>query len=107
MPTRLAYVTGLIKLGKVNPQMVVLDAELKNSTYTEEFLKEFPDRFFECYIAEQNMVGMAMGFSALGKIPFCSTFGLLLHAGLRSHPHGVHFRRQYQICRIPRRNLHR
>lgn len=74
VPTRKAYAIGLTKLGKVNPNVVALDGEVKNSTYTEEFLKQFPERFFECYIAEQNMVGMAIGLSAMGKIPFCSTF---------------------------------
>lgn len=72
--TRKAYADGLTKLGKVNPQVIALDAELKNSTYTEEFFKAIPERFIECYIAEQNMVGMAHGLSVLGKIPFCSSF---------------------------------
>lgn len=72
--TRKAYAHAVTKWGKVNPQAIVLDAELKNSTYTEEFLAAQPARFIECYIAEQNMIGMAHGLSVLGKIPFCSTF---------------------------------
>ena len=76
--TRKAYAVGLTKLAKVDSDVVVLDGDLKNSTYTELFLEQFPDRFFECYIAEQNMVGMAMGLSALGKRPFCSTFASFL-----------------------------
>ena len=77
-PTRKAYALALTKLGKVYPQVVALDAELKNSTYSEEFLQHIPERFFECYIAEQNMVGMAHGLSVRGKIPFCSTFACFL-----------------------------
>ena len=72
--TRKAYAHAVTKLGKVNPQVVALDAEVKNSTYTEEFLTAHPNRFIECYIAEQNMIGMAHGLSVLGKIPFCSSF---------------------------------
>jgi transketolase len=57
---------------------MVLDAEVKNSTYAEEFLAEFPERFVECYIAEQNMIGMAVGLAAVGKIPFASSFACFL-----------------------------
>ena len=78
VPTRKAYVAGLSKLGKVNPRIIALDAALKNSTYTEDFLKEIPARFIECYVADQNMIGMAHGLSALEKIPFCSTFASFL-----------------------------
>jgi transketolase len=56
----------------------VLDGDVKNSTFTEDFLKAFPDRFVECYIAEQNMVSVAAGLSRLGKIPFVATFGAFL-----------------------------
>ena len=76
--TRKAYGTALRKLGHVEPRVMVLDGEVKNSTYAEEFLKEHRERFVECYIAEQNMVGMATGLSALGKIPFASTFACFL-----------------------------
>ena len=78
LPTRKAYAIGLTKLGKVDSNVVVLDAEVKNSTYTEMFLDAIPERFFECFIAEQNMVGMAIGLSVLGKVPFCSTFASFL-----------------------------
>lgn len=73
--TRAAYGTALVKLGKSNPKVVVLDGDTKNSTFSEKFLQVFPERFIECYIAEQNMVGMALGLAARGKIPFASTFG--------------------------------
>ena len=54
--------------------MIALDGDVENSTYTEEFGKRYPDRLIECFIAEQNMVGVAVGLGALGKIPFVSTF---------------------------------
>jgi len=54
--------------------VVVLDADVKNSTYTDKFLKQFPERFFETFIAEQNMVGTAVGLASQGKIPFVATF---------------------------------
>jgi len=73
--TRQAYGQAILELGSQIPQIMVLDAETKNSTYAEQFSQEYPDRFVECFIAEQNMVGMAMGLSKLGKIPYVSTFG--------------------------------
>ena len=76
--TRVAYGVGLAKLGAVHPEVVALDGDTKNSTHSEKFMQRFPDRFVECYIAEQNMVGAAAGFSALGKIPFASTFAAFL-----------------------------
>jgi transketolase len=72
--TREAYGQALARLGTVDPRLVALDGDTKNSTFSEKFLKQFPERFFECYIAEQNMVGMANGFAARGKVPFASTF---------------------------------
>jgi transketolase len=71
---RRAYGLALKALGAANPAVVALDADVKNSTFTEEFMTTAPQRFFEGYIAEQNMVGMSMGLAARGKIPFCSTF---------------------------------
>ena len=72
--TRQAYGTGLVELGNVHDNMVVLDAETSNSTYAEKFKEAFPDRYIECFIAEQNMVSMALGLSRRGKVPFVSTF---------------------------------
>ncbi len=72
--TRKAFGDALKELAKVNPRVVSLDADVKNSTFTEEFMDVAPKRFFEGYIAEQNMVGMSMGLAARGKIPFSSTF---------------------------------
>ena len=76
--TRQAYGNALRKLGASNPRVVVLDGDTKNSTYSEKFLKDFPERFVECFIAEQAMVGAAVGMSAVGKVPFASTFACFL-----------------------------
>jgi transketolase len=76
--TREAYGTALAKLGTVNPAVVVIDADTKNSTFSERFLAAHPDRFLEAYIAEQDMVGIAVGLSACGKTPFISTFACFL-----------------------------
>jgi transketolase len=76
--TRKAYGNALKRIYPAFPAMAVLDAEVSNSTYSEIFRDEYPDRFFEMYIAEQNMVGAAIGLSSRGKIPFVSTFAAFL-----------------------------
>jgi transketolase len=76
--TRKAYGNALKRIFPAFPDMVVLDAEVSNSTYAEIFKNEYPDHFFEMFIAEQNMVGTALGFSTRGKIPFVSTFAAFL-----------------------------
>jgi transketolase len=76
--TREAYGNALVRLGAVDKRIVVLDAEVKNSTYAEKFKAKFPDRFVECLIAEQNMVGMAMGMGPEGFVPFASSFACFL-----------------------------
>ena len=76
--TRRAFGDALHELAKINPRVVALDGDVKNSTYTEEFMTAAPQRFFEGYIAEQNMVGMSMGLAARGKIPFAATFACFL-----------------------------
>ncbi len=73
VPTREAYGQALVQLGK-NPLVVALDGDTKNSTYSEYFKNKYPGRFFEMFIAEQNMVGSAIGMSKRGLIPFASTF---------------------------------
>ena len=75
MATRESYGHALTALGALCDNIVSLDADVKNSTFAEIFENIFPERFFQCYIAEQNMVGMAVGFNKRGKIPFVSTFG--------------------------------
>lgn len=72
--TREAYGAGLARIGGADPRIVAMDGDTKNSTYAEKFYKQFPDRFTECFIAEQNLVGVATGFGARGKVPFASTF---------------------------------
>ncbi|MEQ1657024.1 MAG: transketolase [Nitrospira sp.] len=72
--TREAFGVALEALGSVNSSVVGLDADVKNSTYTDKFGKKFPNRFFENFIAEQNMLGAAAGLAACGKIPFVATF---------------------------------
>jgi transketolase len=72
--TREAHGSALLRLGEVDPRIVALDGDTKNSTFSEKFAKKFPERFTECYIAEQNLVGAATGFSTRGKVPFSSTF---------------------------------
>src|SRR5512137_2471087 len=73
-----AYGLKLVDLGKKNPKIVVLDADLSKSTMTHFFAKEFPNRFFDCGIAEQNMVTIAAGLASSGKIPFASTFAVFI-----------------------------
>lgn len=74
--TRKAYGQALVQSGVHYPSVVSLDAEVKNSTYAELFAQKFPDRFIQCFIAEQNMVGMGIGLNSCGYIPFISTFGV-------------------------------
>ncbi len=76
--TREVYGAALARLGSENTAVVALDGDTKNSTYSEKFLKVHPNRFFECFIAEQNMVSAAVGLGAMGKIPFASTFACFL-----------------------------
>jgi transketolase len=72
--TRKAYGDALKALGAANPDVVAVDGEVSNSTYAEEFAKAYPERFFEQYIAEQQLVASAVGMSVRHKIPFASTF---------------------------------
>lgn len=70
------YGEGLAELGKNNPRVVVLTADVKESTRVEEFARLFPERFIECGVAEQNMMGIAAGLAAAGKIPFVSAYAV-------------------------------
>ncbi|QYU69409.1 transketolase [Leptolyngbya sp. 15MV] len=76
LATRRAYGIALRALGEINDRVVVLDADVSNSTFADMFAKDadLRDRFIECKIAEQNMLSVAAGLAAAGKIPFCSTF---------------------------------
>lgn len=74
--TRKSYGEALAQLGKENPNVVVLDADLAGATKTDMFAKQFPDRFFDMGIAEANMMATAAGFATCGKIPYASTFAV-------------------------------
>lgn len=74
--TRQSYGEALLELGKENEKIVVFDADLSSATKTNLFAKEFPNRFFDMGIAEQNMISTAAGMSTCGKIPYASTFAI-------------------------------
>jgi transketolase len=76
--TRETYGRTLVELGRQNKDIVVLDADLSSSTMTHFFSREFPDRFLDCGLTEQNMVGIAAGLAASGKIVFVSTFAIFV-----------------------------
>ncbi len=76
--TRKAFGNSLNNLGKINQNIVALDAEMNNSTYSEIFAKNYPGRYYEMFISEQNMISTAVGLSLRGKIPFVSTFASFL-----------------------------
>lgn len=76
--TRESYGNALLELGKKHPEVVVLDADLAGATKTGVFLKEFPERHIDCGIAECNMIGVAAGLSATGKVPFASSFAMFV-----------------------------
>jgi len=75
-PTRFGYGRGLVAAGKENPNVVALCADLTDSTKTSDFKKEFPERFIEVGIAEQNMASLAAGLAAAGKIPFIASYAM-------------------------------
>ena len=77
--TREAWGTALANVGAVDARIVGLDADVKNSTFSDRFEKRFPDRFYEMFIAEQVMVGAAMGLAARGAVPFPATFACFLY----------------------------
>ena len=76
--TRKAYGDALLALGSARPEIVVLDGEVGNSTYTELFAKAHPERFFQMYIAEQQMMGAAVGMQVRGWRPHSATFAAFL-----------------------------
>ena len=76
LATREAYGKALVELGEQNEKVVVLDADLAGATMTKYFKAAHPDRFFDCGIAEANMMNIGAGLSTMGLIPFCSTFAM-------------------------------
>ena len=90
--TRLAYGYGLRAAGKANEAIVCIDGDVRNSTYADKFFEAFPQRSFQSYIAEQNMVGMALGFATKGYIPFAATFAAFFsraHDQIRMAAHSL------------------
>jgi len=75
---REAFGKALLEMGRINKDIVVLDADLASSTKITYFAEEFPERFFQCGIAEQNMIGVAAGLAACGKIPFAASFAVFV-----------------------------
>jgi transketolase len=78
LATRKAFGQALVEIYPAYPNLVSLDAEVSNSTYSQIFKKAYPKRFFEMFVAEQNMVGTALGLALRGKLPFVSTFAAFL-----------------------------
>lgn len=77
--TRVAYGTALVKIAQSNPRVIALDGDMKNSTYSENLKKYDPTRYIECFIAEQNMVGVAIGAACRDRtVPFVSTFAAFM-----------------------------
>jgi transketolase len=76
--TREAFGAAIARLAAVDPRVVALDADVKNSTFSERFEAAHPDRFIQCFIAEQAMIGVAMGLASRGAVPFPSTFAAFL-----------------------------
>lgn len=81
LSTRRAYGAALLALGHADPRVVAVDGDVSNSTFADMFKKAFPDRFFECKIAEQNMITVAVGLAAGGMVPFASSFAKFLARG--------------------------
>ena len=78
--SRDAFGDALVRLGETHPELVVLEADLSESTRSKKFAKKFPDRFFQMGIAEANMLGVAAGLSLAGKVPFCCSFACFVTA---------------------------
>lgn len=78
VPTRNGYGEGLVVLGEKNPNVVVLTGDLSESTRAQMFEEKFPERFIECGVAEQNMMGIAAGLALSGKIPFVSSYAVFV-----------------------------
>ena len=93
-PTRAGYGEGLVVLGEQNPNVVALSADVAESTQAHKFAQKFPERFFQCGVAEQNMAAIAAGLGVSGKIPFISSYatfspGKNWPGNLNRKPHSV------------------
>jgi transketolase len=96
--TRRAYGNALARLYPAYPDMAVLDGEVSNSTYADIFKKAYPGRFFEMYVAEQNMAGAALGLARRGKIPFVSSFAAFLTRAFDQFRMGRYSEGNIKIC---------
>ncbi|HLZ10749.1 MAG TPA: transketolase, partial [Chloroflexota bacterium] len=96
--TRQAYGDALAALGASRPDVVAVDAEVSNSTFAETFKKAFPDRFFEMYIAEQQLIGAAIGLSVRHYVPFASTFAAFLSRAYDFIRMGAISRTNIRLC---------
>jgi transketolase len=96
--TRKAFGDALAWLVGIRPELIVLDGEVGNSTYTDDVLAVAPERFVEMYIAEQTMVGVAIGLQALGKTAFAATFGAFLTRALDQIRMGSISRADLRLC---------
>ncbi len=105
--TREAYGIALMKLAKVNPKVVAIDGDVKNSTFSETIEKADPHRLIECYIAEQNMIGVALGLEAQGYRAICRHLRMFPHASIRSGAHERSEPRHHQFLRLALRSKHR
>src|SRR6187455_698559 len=76
--SRDAFGDALVRLGETHPELVVLEADLSESTRSKKFAKKFPERFFQMGIAEANMISVAAGLSLAGKVPFCCSFACFI-----------------------------
>ena len=105
--TRGAYGDALAWIGSIDERVVAIDGEVGNSTYAERFAAKHPDRFFEMYIAEQQMVAAAIGLQTRGWKPFASSFGAFLSRAYDFVRMGSDLRRRPEALRLPRRRLDR
>jgi len=96
--TRKAYGAALAKLAAADARVIALDAEVKNSTFADAVLKQVPEQFVETYIAEQNMVGLAVGLARRGKIPFCSTFAAFFTRAFDQIRMGAYSQANVKFC---------
>ena len=105
--TREAYGTALAKLGEADARVVALDADVKNSTFSDKFEKALPDRFYQNFIAEQVMVGVGDGAGRARRDSVPVDLRLLPDARRRFHPHGGDQQRRHQAGRLARRRVDR
>ena len=96
--TREAYGQALKRLGAVNPEIVAISGDVKNSTFSEVFGDAFPDHFFQGYIAEQNLVSAGVGLAARGKVPFVDSFACFLTRAYDQRAHGGRSAAATSIC---------